>query len=392
MMGPPAASAQAVEPRGVAAIKPSHRKANNSSPPMETSTEISWLGRFLMSTASLAARPGSSLPTRTSSILYSWTSSPSPRNFSTPDSSSSGSIPDMNPTLPRFTPRRTRPGYILDARSIVPSPPSTKTRSMSVAPSGWSSPLTSEISTRFFSRTATSRSTYPSLTLGLATMPTLRIRAAFMVSPTADHLSNAHLVQGRLRSPQQVHRVLQIPRLPSCDGPPCRTDSTETEGTEVPGDAAYHGGVYLPVPYEAAASYGLGPRLELGLDEQDRLPQRGSGRENAFERDRERDKREVCHQQIGLERQIFSCQPAHVGSLHNGDAWIVTQRPVELPVAYVDSEHPVGSSLQECVGKPSRRCSGIEAGTPLYLHAELADGGVQFLAGPRHEAFAVIDG
>ena len=65
----------------------------------------------------------------------------------------------MKPTSPRFTPSSTRPGYILDARSIVPSPPSTKTRSMSAAPSGWSSPLTSEISTLCFSRTATSRST-----------------------------------------------------------------------------------------------------------------------------------------------------------------------------------------------------------------------------------------
>src|ERR687889_295321 len=382
MIGPPAESAYAVDPRGVAAINPSQRKANNSSPPMETSTEISWLGRFLMSTASLAARPGSSLPTRTSSILYSWTSSPSPRTFSTPDSSSSGSIPDMKPTLPRFTPRRTRPWYILDARSIVPSPPSTKTRSISVAPSGWSSPLTSEISTPFFSRTDTSRSTYPSLTLGLATMPTLRIRAASRVSPTADHLSDSHLVQARLHSPEKVHRVLEIPRLPSCDGPPCHTNSTETERTEVPGDAAYHGGVHLPVFHHASASYRLGSRLELGLDQQDRLPKRGSGREYAFQRDRERDEREVSHQKVGLERQIFSGQSTNVGPLHNTNAWIVTQRPVELAVAYVDSEHPLGSSSKEYVGKPSRRCSGIKAGTSLHQHAELADGGVQFLAGP----------
>src|SRR5215208_215913 len=155
-------------------------------------------------------------------------------------------------------------------------------------------------------------------------MPTLRIRAAFMMSPTADHLTDTRLVQVRLRSPEQVHRVLEIPRLPSCDGPQCRSDSTETEGTEVPGDAAYHGGVYLPVPYEASATYRLGPRLELGLDEQDRLLQRESGREDAFQRDRERDEREVCHQKVGLERQICSRQPAHVGPLHNGDAWIVT--------------------------------------------------------------------
>src|SRR5215203_2460621 len=193
-----------------------------------------------------------------------------------------------------------------------------------------------------------------------------------MVSPTADHLSQACLVQGRLRSLQQVHRVLQIPRLPSCDSPACRTDGAETEGSEVSGDVAYYGGMYLPVPYQASASYELGSRLELGLDKQDRLPQRGGGREEAFERDREGDEREVGHQKIRVERQIFCGQGAHVGPLHNGDAWIVTQRPVELAVAYVDGEHPLGSSLQECVGKPSRRCSGIEARTSLYPHAKLA--------------------
>src|SRR5918994_1231497 len=144
-------------------------------------------------------------------------------------------------------------------------------------------------------------------------MPTLRIRPTFVVSPTADHLSDARLVQGRLRSPEQVHRVLYIPRLPSCDGPSCRTDGAETEGTEVPGDAVYHRDVHLPGPYQASASYGLGSRLELGLDQQDRLPQRRSGREEAFERDRERDEREVGHQKVGVERQIFCGQLSHVG-------------------------------------------------------------------------------
>src|SRR5919107_674718 len=222
-------------------------------------------------------------------------------------------------------------------------------------------------------------------------MPTLRIRPTFMVSPTADHLSDARLVQGRLRSPEQVYRVLYIPRLPSCDGPSCRTDGAETEGTEVPGDAVYYPDVLLPAPHEPSACYGLWSRLELGLDQQDRFQQRWSGREEAFERDRERDEREVGHQKVGVERQIFCGQGAHVGPLHNGDAWVVTQRPGELAVADVDGEDPLGSSLQECVGKPSRRCSGIEAGTSLHPHAKLADGSIQFLAGPRHKAFGLVD-
>src|SRR5215210_4542714 len=105
-------------------------------------------------------------------------------------------------------------------------------------------------------------------------MPTRRISAAFMVSLTSDHLADALLIQGRLLSPEQVHRVLHVPRLPSCYGPPRHTDCPEAEGTEVLGDGQDHGGMYLPVPYEASATYGLGPRLELRFDEHDRLQQR----------------------------------------------------------------------------------------------------------------------
>src|SRR5215208_5677140 len=83
---------------------------------------------------------------------------------------------------------------------------------------------------------------------------------------------------------------------------------------------------------------------------------------------------------------------AHVGPLHDSDAWIVAQGPVELAVTHVDSEHLLSSSLQECVGKSSRRCSGVQAGSSLHPHTELVDSGVQFLTGARHEAFILVDG
>src|SRR5215210_562697 len=223
-------------------------------------------------------------------------------------------------------------------------------------------------------------------------MPTLRIWAASMVSLTTDHLPDTRLVQCRIHSPCEVDRVLHVPRLPSCDGTPHHPGRTETEGYERLEDAQDHGGSHLSVPYEASSPYGLGTRFELGLHEQYRLPQRRGGRAQAFERDRQGDKREVCHQKGGLERQILPSQPAHVGPLHDGDARVVTQGPVELAVADIDSEHPLCSSLQENVGKPSRRCSCIDAGASLHPHAELVDGCVEFLAGARDEAFFPVDG
>src|SRR5918998_2006908 len=240
MIGPPAESAYPVEPRGVAAIKPSHLNAKSSSPAMETSTEMSWWGRFLIRTASLAARCGPPSTPLTSSILYSWTSSPPPSTFATPVSISSGSIPDMNPTLPRLTPRRTRPGYILEARNIVPSPPRTKTRSRSEVPSGSLSGLTSAISTPPFFRAATSRSKYPSLTFGFATMPTLRIPPGSIRSATVCYLSYARLVEARPLTPDHVERVLSVPRLPPGDGCPGHPDRAESQRREEIRDALDH--------------------------------------------------------------------------------------------------------------------------------------------------------
>src|SRR5918998_1999835 len=217
-MGPPAESAYAVEPSGVAAIKPSHLKAKSSSPPTLTSTETSWCGLFLMSTASLAASSGSPSGRPTSSIRYSWTESPPFRTFSTPFSISSGSIPDMKPTLPRFTPSRTRPGYILAALSIVPSPPSTNTRSGSTAPSGSPCGLTSATSTPPFSSAATSLSECPSSTLGFATTATRRTSPTPTCSGTRHDLPYASLVQRGRRPPDQPQRVLLVSGLPPGDG------------------------------------------------------------------------------------------------------------------------------------------------------------------------------
>src|SRR5215212_1031966 len=223
-------------------------------------------------------------------------------------------------------------------------------------------------------------------------MPTRRILAASMVSPTTDHLPDTRFVQGRIHSPDEVDRVLYVPRLPASDGAPHHAGRTESEGSEVLCYAKDHGDVYLSIFYEASPAYGFGTRFELGLHEQYRLSQPRCGRAQTFECDRQGDKREVCHQKVGLERQILPSQPAHVGPLHDGDARVVAQGPVELSVADIHSEYPLCSSLQKYVGKSSRRCSCIDAGASLRPHAELVDGRVEFLASARDEAMFPVDG
>src|SRR5215210_1333961 len=256
-------------------MKPSHLKAKSSSPATRTSTEMSWCGRFLMSTASFAARRGSPPSTRTSSIRYSWTSSLPEKTFSTPDSISSGSIPDMKPTFPRFTPRSTCPGNILIALSIVPSPPRTKTRSGSVSPSGSLSGLTSEISTPRFSSAATSRSKYPSLTPGFATMPTQRTSPGSICSATPDDPLDVRFLQGARRAAHKVQGILPISGPAARDPRPRHADRAEPQGFEEAGHASNHRRVDLRVAHQPSATDQIGAYLELGLDEQDCLPKRG---------------------------------------------------------------------------------------------------------------------
>src|SRR5215212_214464 len=223
-------------------------------------------------------------------------------------------------------------------------------------------------------------------------MPTRRMLAVSMVSPTTDHLPDSRFIQGRIPSPGEVDRVLYIPRLPARDGAPHHSIRTESEGSEVLDYDEDHTDVHLSVSYEATPPYGFGTGFELGLDEQYRLSKPWCRRAQSFERDRQGDKREVRHEKVRLERQILPPQPAHVGPLHDGDARVVTQGPVELAVPDIDSQHPLCSSLQEHVGKTSCRCSCIDAGAPLPSHAERVDGRVEFLAGARDESIFPVDG
>src|ERR687897_612040 len=392
MIGPPAESAYAVDPRGVAAIKPSHLKAKSSSPPTRTSTEISWCGRFLMSTASFAARRATSLATWTSSIRYCCTSSPPPKTFSTPASTSSGSIPDIKPTFPSFTPSSTWRGNILVALSIVPPPPRTKTRSGSVFPSGSPAGLTSEISTPRFSSAATSRSRYPSLTPGFATMPTQRTSRGSMRSATPDDLRDPGFVQRRPRSTHEVKRVLPVASPPSRDRRPRETYRAEPQRLEGARDVPDHRRVNPWIAHQTAAADQLWSRLELGLDEHDRLAQRRRGGKEAPEGHSQGDEGEVGDEEVGEERQVLAGQVSHVGALLDDNPRVVPQRPVQLPVAHVDGQDPPGAPPQERVGETAGRGAGVDAGSAFYPHPEHFDSSVELLSGARDEAVLTLDG
>src|SRR5918998_1255984 len=338
-----------------------------------------------MSTASLAADSSSPPSRRTSSIRYSWTTRPPLRTFSTPASNSLGSMPDMNPTLPRFTPSRTRSGYILAALSMVPSPPSTKTRSGSTAPSGSPWGLTSATSTPPRSSAAPSRSECPSSTRGFATIATRLTRPAPIFSATCHDLPRARLVHRRPRAPDQVHRELLVAGLPPGNSRGRQVHGAKPEGSEQPHDVQDRGGPDRRVADEAAAAYQIRSRLELGLDEDERLPQRGRRGEQRPQRDPERDKREVGHQKIGGKGQILAPQMPHVCPLEYSDLLVLAQRPVELAVPDVHGDHPPRPALEEDVREAAGRCAGIQARPSLDVYPKIVEGSVEFLPRPGDE-------
>src|SRR5215210_4327995 len=123
-----------------------------------------------------------------------------------------------------------------------------------------------------------------------------------MASATADHLRDARPIDGLLSAPYKVNGILHVPGFPALYGAPRHADGAEIEGAEERRDVEDRGGSYPSVPNQATAADVLGPGFELGLDQQHGLPQRGSGRKESLERDREGDKREVGDQQLGVER------------------------------------------------------------------------------------------
>src|SRR5829696_2851476 len=103
-------------------------------------------------------------------------------------------------------------------------------------------------------------------------MPTRRTSLGSMRSATPDDLPDTRVVQDRPRAPREVQRVLPVPGPAPRDLRPRHPYPAETQRFEKGGDAPDHRRVNPPVAHQPAATDQLRARLELGFDEQDRLP------------------------------------------------------------------------------------------------------------------------
>ena len=60
-----------------------------------------------------------------------------------------------------------------------------------------------------------------------------------------------------------------------------------------------------------------------------------------------------------VRKSVVAEQP-EVRALHDANARIVAQAPVELPVSDVDGGHVLGAALQQTVGEPAGRGADVE--------------------------------
>ena len=74
----------------------------------------------------------------------------------------------------------------------------------------------------------------------------------------------------------------------------------------------------------------------------------------------DRDERQVGDDQIDRAADRDRVEVADVESLEDRDPLVVADLRMQLPVADVDRHHVGGAALQQAVGEPARRCTGVE--------------------------------
>src|SRR5436190_5442637 len=225
-----------------------------------------------------------------------------------PSSSPSASTAARNPTRPKLTPstgppvRRKR----RSPRSIVPSPPRTTARSAPSSPSPASaSPCFSTSSSEKSSSTPTSAATACSrrsaapIVSGLpCVMTAARLTSADCVVDPALELI------GKLR-PLAVHEMQEELAVSLRAG---QAGVYDPGDLRLPGERRFGGLPQDPTPHlgvaHDAAPRLRSARLELRLDEDDRLPARRCEPERRWQRRAHADERDVAGDQLRRERQL----------------------------------------------------------------------------------------
>src|SRR3989475_4213309 len=123
--------------------------------------------------------------------------------------------------------------------------------------------------------------------------------------------------------------------------------------------------------------------LELRLHEHNGLPALLGEPQNRRQGGRDRDERDVAHNEVGSERQ--APELARVRPLEHRHPRVAAQPRMELPVADVERDHPECALLQEAVREASGRRADVEAVTPVRADRERRERVCELLAATRDE-------
>ncbi len=119
------------------------------------------------------------------------------------------------------------------------------------------------------------------------------------------------------------------------------------------------------VAHDPAGSDAGATHLELRLDHHHGTPApRETGHHRAPDR-ADRDEGEVTRHEVRRPREVAGCEVPRVGALHDRDARVLAQPPVELAVAHVQGDHARRPAAQQAVGEPAggrAEVEGVDAG------------------------------
>src|SRR5829696_3247430 len=270
------------------------------------------------------------------------------------------------PTLPKLTPTAGTvvPSSRRSARSIVPSPPRTTTMSASEG-----SPSATSMSC-FSSSSAGMSSSTPALaehtcSRSSASPPVSRrpwvMTAARCTGSGIERLGDPAVEcvrQLRSLTLDELEEELTIslrPRQPGIHGRAGLGSPTERSLR----DLAQHAPVNLAVAHDAAARDLRLPRLELQLDEDERLPAGRGKPEHGRKNGADADEGHVARDEVRCEWELVHV--ACVRPLEDGDPAVCADAWIELAVADVERDHARRAALEQHVGEPARRRADVEA-------------------------------
>src|SRR5919201_6098449 len=252
------------------------------------------------------------------------------------------------PTLPKLTPitGTSEPRSFASVRSIVPSPPSA------TASSALRGSSTSVTPAR--SATALARSTAP-----CTSMRPCVTRAAVLtgrdrcVDPLVEVIGKRRVV-GLREVEKELPVALRAGETGVYDSDDVRSEA-DRGLRHLAQDACVHGWI----PDDSSLPDVGAPRLELRLDEHDRLPAPRRQPERRRQGHPHGDERDVADDELRRERQVG--QRACIRALEDDDARIATDAFVQLAVADVERDHARRAALQQHIGEPAGRRADVEA-------------------------------